>query len=64
MKKGRFVLPVVLAGLAAMAAVPAMADLNPGDTAPDFTLFDSTGVSHTLSDYMGKVIVLANFTST
>lgn len=63
MKKGRFVLPAVLAGLA-MMAVPAMADLSPGDPAPDFTLFDSTGVSHTLSDYAGKAIVLACFSST
>ena len=34
-----------------------------GDVAPDFTLNDIEGVPHTLSDYAGKVIVLAFFAS-
>ena len=37
--------------------------LRNGDIAPDFTLNDVDGVSHTLSDYAGKVIVLSLFAS-
>ncbi len=29
-----------------------------GDTAPDFTLIDTAGASHTLADYKGRVVVL------
>ena len=43
----------------ALFTVPAMAgDLTPGDQAPDFTLTDSAGENHTLSDYKGKIVVL------
>jgi len=31
---------------------------NPGDAAPDFTLFDQDGKAHTLSDYLGQNIVI------
>jgi len=33
--------------------------VGPGDPAPDFTLQDVNGSSHSLSDYSGKVILLA-----
>lgn len=33
--------------------------LGPGDPAPDFTLQDVNGTPHTLSDYRGKVVLLA-----
>jgi hypothetical protein len=33
--------------------------VGPGDPAPDFTLQDVNGVSHTLSDYRGRVVLLA-----
>ncbi len=32
--------------------------ISPGIPAPDFTLVDEAGVSHKLSDYLGKPIVL------
>lgn len=32
-----------------------------GDPAPDFTLNDTNGNSHTLSNYQGKVVVLMWF---
>lgn len=32
--------------------------LKPGDTAPDFTVRDHTGRTHSLSDYRGKTVVL------
>ena len=43
---------------------PVWSDDNPtildiGDPAPDFTLPDLDGVPHTLSDYLGRVVVLA-----
>lgn len=34
------------------------AKLTPGATAPDFTLTDSTGTTHTLSDYRGGRVIL------
>jgi len=37
--------------------------LQVGDTAPDFSLVDIGGVTHTLSDYAGDVIVLVFFAS-
>ncbi len=48
----------VLASAAALAAAPAFADIVPGEAAPDFTGVDSNGVSHTLSDYQGKTVIL------
>lgn len=41
----------------ALAAAPAYA-LTAGQPAPDFTGTDSTGKTHTLSDYKGKIVVL------
>jgi peroxiredoxin Q/BCP len=37
------------------------ADLAPGDPAPEFSLSGSDGKTHQLSDYAGKVVVLAWF---
>jgi peroxiredoxin len=62
---------VLTAGLMTGAAVPGnrLAEVNaaltpfPGDAAPDFTLTDANGFSHTLSDYTsaGNVVVLEWF---
>jgi peroxiredoxin Q/BCP len=43
-----------------LAAVPAltMAWPQPGDPAPNFTLPDSAGTDHQLTDYAGKVVML------
>jgi peroxiredoxin len=38
-----------------MLTAPALA-LQVGDVAPDFTLTDTNGIEHTLSDYQGKVV--------
>jgi hypothetical protein len=43
--------------LAGIQAAPAQA-ANVGDAAPNFTAVDSTGVTHHLSDYRGKFVVL------
>ncbi len=40
-----------------------ISSLKNGDSAPDFTLNDVSGISHTLSDYAGKVVVLSLFAS-
>jgi len=52
--------PVLLALLLAtgLAAPPAAAQLAVGDSAPDFTLFDTDGVQRSLSDYGDSVVVL------
>jgi len=39
-------------------AAPALAKVAVGEAAPDFTLTDSNGKSHSLSQYKGKVVVL------
>ena len=44
--------------VALAAAVPAAAGLKVGDTAPDFTLPDTSGAEVSLSDFKGKVVVL------
>ena len=36
-------------------------DLKPGDAAPDFSLPGSDGKTHSLSDYAGKVVIVAWF---
>ena len=41
-----------------IAAPLAAQDAAVGSPAPDFTLVDETGASHTLSDYQGQVVVL------
>ena len=52
--KLRHLLLIVLASL----AMPAFAKVTIGEGAPDFTLTDSNGKSHTLSEYKGKFVVL------
>ena len=51
-----FALAAILAG-----AAPALVEAAPpvGSPAPDFALEDIYGTSHTLSDYAGKIVVLA-----
>ncbi len=50
----------LLGALAAMliTAAPVRAGLHAGDLAPDFRGTDLAGVSHKLSDYRGKVVML------
>ena len=49
-----------LLALAVLAAIPALLMAGPavGTKAPNFTLSDTTGVSHSLYDYQGKVVML------
>ena len=47
-------LPVLAIGL----TLPDFASIEPGEAAPDFTLTDSKGTSHKLSDFRGKFVVL------
>ena len=54
---------LLLAGLALLLA-PAMVqagELKPGDAAPAFSLPGSDGKTHQLSDYAGRVVVVAWF---
>jgi len=44
--------------LALGLTLPALAAVVPGETAPEFTLTDSKGASHKLSDFRGKLVVL------
>ncbi len=44
-------------GLALATALPASA-ATPGMPAPQFTAMDSNGVTHRLSDYAGKIVIL------
>lgn len=41
-----------------MAAAAAFASVETGSKAPDFTLTDTKGVSHNLSDFAGKYVIL------
>ncbi len=52
----RFFLPTLLA--AATLVATAVAGVEVGKEAPEFTLTDSLGKSHSLSDFKGKVVVL------
>lgn len=52
-----FTIIVISLGLFACA----QADLKVGQTAPDFTLKDGSGATHTLSEYQGKIVVLEWF---
>lgn len=53
------VLKTLIAGAAfALIAAPAMAKTPTGAQAPDFTVADSNGVTHSLSDFRGKNVVL------
>jgi len=49
---------LILLGSAAFATATAHADPQVGKMAPDFTLSDIGGQSHSLSDYRGKIVVL------
>jgi len=46
------------ASLALFAPRNALAALHPGDPAPDFRGTDLDGVSHQLTDFRGKVVIL------
>ena len=56
----------LLLALVVLAAVPAMMMAYPavGDPAPNFTLPDTAGVNHQLTDYAGKVVQLFFWQST
>ena len=43
---------VLFGSLMLVLAVPALGAVNPGETAPDFTLSDTEGNQHTLSVYL------------
>jgi len=49
---------VMLAMVALALPAILMAGPNPGDPAPNFTLPDSEGVNHQLTDFTGKVVQL------
>lgn len=55
--KARSVLIVLLAALA-LAPATALALLEVGDPAPDFSLPDTAWVNHQLSQYRGQVVLL------
>ena len=48
-----------LAAIAFLLAAHAAAAVVPGEPAPDFTHQDIDGSTHTLSQYRGKVVLLA-----
>jgi hypothetical protein len=56
----------VAAVIAAAHLLPltAQAIVRAGDPAPDFSLLDTNGVTHTLSGYRGKVVLLGLIGST
>ena len=49
---------VVLVGVCALAPLTVEAQVEVGDLAPDFSLYDIDGQEHTLSDYLGNVVYL------
>ena len=60
----RNVLGILAAGIVIACGSPAAAfaaDLEIGQTAPDFSLPDQTGKVHHLADYRGKTVVLAMY---
>ncbi len=55
---------LLLVACLTLLLAPAMAlasELKPGDTAPPFAMAGSDGKTHQLSDYAGKVVVVAWF---
>jgi peroxiredoxin len=42
----------------AVLSLPCFASINTGETAPDFTLTDSYGKTHSLSEFKGKTVIL------
>ncbi len=57
----KFLLTVLGVAAVVTAGAQAPAELKVGDMAPGFTLPGSDGATHTLSQYAGKVVVLAWF---
>jgi len=57
----KILLIIILFAMMAIAPAGALAAVNIGDSAPDFTLKDSNNQPHSLSDYKGKYIVLEWF---
>jgi peroxiredoxin len=53
-----------LVALVALMPVSALAVLQVGQQAPDFSLPDTAGSYHSLSDYRGQVVLLNFWTST
>ena len=49
---------LLLPVLAIVLTFPVFATVEPGEPAPEFTLTDSKGTSHKLSDFRGKLVVL------
>lgn len=41
-----------------LISLPCFASVNPGEPAPDFTLTDSNGKTHSLSEFKGKNVIL------
>lgn len=56
----RILVLVLLLGVGLFSQV-SHADVNTGETAPDFTLNDTNGQAHSLSQYKGKYVVLEWF---
>ena len=52
-----FLVPLALC-VASMAQAAETAPIRVGDRAPDFSLLDVSGTTHTLSSYRGKVVLL------
>ncbi len=50
---------VLAVGITSALATRSMAQVQPGDLAPDFTFSDSSGTPYTLSEYRGRVVLLA-----
>jgi len=49
---------IMILAMPALAAAPVMGNPEIGQQAPSFTLNDPDGNTHSLSDYLGKIIVL------
>jgi peroxiredoxin len=59
MKRSVLISLFLVFGFSAISSVTlAAAEAVVGESAPDFTLPDSNGANHTLSDYAGKIVVL------